>query len=79
MRVPIGPMEAGRAHPTGHWQGLGHQPRPAAAIDVQTVTPRLASLGARGMPRSEFLSLLARVRDQSVRLADDRLPVARLG
>jgi leucyl/phenylalanyl-tRNA---protein transferase len=47
-------------------------------IDVQMVTPHLASLGARDLPRAEFLSLLARVRDQPVRLATDRLPVARL-
>jgi leucyl/phenylalanyl-tRNA--protein transferase len=48
-------------------------------IDVQMVTPHLASLGAREVPRSVFLALLARVRDQPVRLATDRLPVARLG
>jgi leucyl/phenylalanyl-tRNA--protein transferase len=48
-------------------------------IDVQMVTPHLASLGARDLPRAEFLDLLARVRDDPVRLATDRLPVARLG
>ncbi len=48
-------------------------------IDVQMVTPHLASLGARDLPRDQFLELLARVRDQPVRLASDRLPVARLG
>ena len=48
-------------------------------IDVQMVTPHLASLGARDVPRAEFLDLLARVRDLPVRLAGDRLPVARLG
>jgi leucyl/phenylalanyl-tRNA--protein transferase len=47
-------------------------------IDVQMVTPHLASLGARGLPRADFLDLLARVRDQPVRLATGRLPVARL-
>jgi leucyl/phenylalanyl-tRNA---protein transferase len=47
-------------------------------IDVQMVTPHLASLGARDQPRAEFLDLLARVRDDPVRLATDRLPVARL-
>jgi leucyl/phenylalanyl-tRNA---protein transferase len=47
-------------------------------IDVQMVTPHLASLGARDLPRAEFLDLLARVRDDPVRLATDRLPVARL-
>jgi leucyl/phenylalanyl-tRNA--protein transferase len=50
-----------------------------ALIDVQMVTPHLASLGARDLPRAEFLDLLARVRDDQVRLAGDRLPVARLG
>ena len=48
-------------------------------IDVQMVTPHLASLGARDLPRTEFLALLARVRDDPVRLASQRLPVARLG
>jgi leucyl/phenylalanyl-tRNA--protein transferase len=47
-------------------------------IDVQMVTPHLASLGARDLPRADFLHLLARVRDRPVRLATDRLPVARL-
>jgi leucyl/phenylalanyl-tRNA--protein transferase len=48
-------------------------------IDVQMVTPHLASLGARDLPRAEFLALLGKVREQPVRLATDRLPVARLG
>jgi leucyl/phenylalanyl-tRNA--protein transferase len=48
-------------------------------IDVQMVTPHLASLGARDLPRAEFLDLLARARDDPVRLPGDRLPVARLG
>ena len=51
----------------------------ACLIDVQMVTPHLASLGARDLPRAEFLALLAKARDQPVRLATDRLPVARLG
>lgn len=51
----------------------------ARLIDVQMVTPHLASLGARDLPRAEFLALLAEVRDDPVRLATDRLPVARLG
>jgi leucyl/phenylalanyl-tRNA---protein transferase len=51
----------------------------ACLIDVQMVTPHLASLGARDLPRAEFLDLLARVRDEPVRMATDRLPVARLG
>jgi leucyl/phenylalanyl-tRNA--protein transferase len=42
------------------------------------VTPHLASLGARDLPRADFLALLARVGDDPVRLATDRLPVARL-
>ena len=50
----------------------------ACLIDVQMVTPHLASLGARDLPRAEFLALLAKARDQPVRLATDRLPVARL-
>jgi leucyl/phenylalanyl-tRNA---protein transferase len=48
-------------------------------IDVQMVTPHLASLGARDLPRAEFLDLLAEVRDQPVHLPTERLPVARLG
>ena len=48
-------------------------------IDVQMVTPHLASLGARDLPRAEFLDLLARARDDPVHLATGRLPVARLG
>jgi leucyl/phenylalanyl-tRNA---protein transferase len=47
-------------------------------IDVQMVTPHLASLGARDLPRAEFLALLSRVRDDPVRLPTGRLPVARL-
>src|SRR6266545_3167489 len=47
-------------------------------IDVQMVTPHLASLGARDLPRAEFLALLAKVRDHPVRLATDRRRVARL-
>ena len=47
-------------------------------IDVQVVTPHLATLGARDLPRAEFLALLHRVRDDPVRLAADRRPVARL-
>jgi leucyl/phenylalanyl-tRNA--protein transferase len=47
-------------------------------IDVQMVTPHLASLGARDLPRREFLAWLARVRDLPVRLSTERLGVARL-
>jgi leucyl/phenylalanyl-tRNA---protein transferase len=51
----------------------------ACLIDVQMVTPHLASLGARDLPRADFLDLLARVRDDRARMAAERLPVARLG
>jgi leucyl/phenylalanyl-tRNA---protein transferase len=47
-------------------------------IDVQLVTEHLASLGARPMPRSEYLGLLRGIRDAVVRLPADRRPVARL-
>ena len=47
-------------------------------IDVQVVTPHLRSLGAREIPRAEFLALLGRVRDERVTLATDRRRIARL-
>jgi leucyl/phenylalanyl-tRNA---protein transferase len=47
-------------------------------IDVQVVTPHLATLGARDLPRGDFLALLARVRDDPVHLRTGRRPVARL-
>jgi len=47
-------------------------------VDVQLVTDHLASLGARPMPRAEFLRLLRFVRDAPVRLPLDRRPAARL-
>ncbi len=47
-------------------------------VDVQLVTPHLASLGARPMPRRSFLELLRRARDLPVRLPPERRPVARL-
>lgn len=47
-------------------------------IDVQLVTDHLASLGARPMPRPEYLSLLHGVRDAAVRLPTGRRRVARL-
>jgi leucyl/phenylalanyl-tRNA--protein transferase len=47
-------------------------------IDVQIVTPHLASLGACPMLREEFLTLLRRAREVPVFLSRDRLPVARL-
>jgi leucyl/phenylalanyl-tRNA---protein transferase len=48
-------------------------------VDVQMVTEHLASLGARPMPRHEFLRLLHATRDAAVLLPADRRPVARLG
>jgi leucyl/phenylalanyl-tRNA---protein transferase len=47
-------------------------------VDVQLVTDHLASLGARPMPRPQYLSLLRVARDAAVRLPSDRRPVARL-
>jgi leucyl/phenylalanyl-tRNA--protein transferase len=47
-------------------------------VDVQLVTRHLISLGARPLPRSEYLDLLREVRDLPVRLPPDRRPVARL-
>jgi leucyl/phenylalanyl-tRNA--protein transferase len=47
-------------------------------IDVQLVTPHLASLGARELPRRDYLALLRQVRDDPVRLAEERRPVASL-
>ncbi len=47
-------------------------------IDVQMVTPHLASMGARELPRRGYLALLRQVRDDPVRLAEERRPLARL-
>jgi leucyl/phenylalanyl-tRNA---protein transferase len=47
-------------------------------IDVQLVTDHLASLGAIGISRPLFLDVLEEIRDDSVRLICDRLPVLRL-
>ena len=47
-------------------------------IDVQLVTPHLASLGARELPRGDYLALLRQVRDDRVRLPEDRRPVVGL-
>ena len=49
-----------------------------ALVDVQLVTDHLASLGAIPIGRSLFLELLHELRDDDVRLASDRLLVARL-
>lgn len=50
----------------------------ATLIDVQLVTPHLASLGAIEVPRATFLRCLAAHRDDPVVLATDRRPVSRL-
>ncbi|MGH9189471.1 MAG: leucyl/phenylalanyl-tRNA--protein transferase, partial [Acidimicrobiales bacterium] len=47
-------------------------------IDVQMTTPHLASLGAADRPRAQFLPDLARLRDRTVCIRLDRLPVSRL-
>jgi leucyl/phenylalanyl-tRNA--protein transferase len=47
-------------------------------VDVQLVTDHLASLGAEPLRRHEYLRLLYGLRDEPVRLARERRPVARL-
>ncbi len=47
-------------------------------IDVQLATPHLASLGARSVPRRDFLTLLRRARDVPISMPQERRPVARL-
>lgn len=47
-------------------------------VDVQIVTPHLATLGAVDLPRAEFLALLHAHRDDVVVLSAERLPVSRL-
>jgi leucyl/phenylalanyl-tRNA---protein transferase len=47
-------------------------------IDVQLPTPHPVGLGARPVPRGDFLTLLHRARDVPVSLPRDRRPVARL-
>ena len=49
-----------------------------AVLDVQLPTEHLARMGAVEMPRDRFLALLASVRDHTVRMRIDRLPVSRL-
>ncbi len=49
-----------------------------AFFDVQLTTPHLARLGAHDVPRRRYLDRLRQVRDEPVRLACDRRPVARL-
>ncbi|SNQ45483.1 Leucyl/phenylalanyl-tRNA--protein transferase [Frankia canadensis] len=47
-------------------------------LDVQMTTDHLLSLGAREVPRRDYLEVLERVRDVDVRLERDRHPVSRL-
>lgn len=47
-------------------------------LDAQLMTPHLESMGARPWPRDRFLSILAAVRDDDVRLVTDERPVDRL-
>ncbi|OAA24978.1 leucyl/phenylalanyl-tRNA--protein transferase [Frankia sp. EI5c] len=47
-------------------------------LDTQLTTEHLVTLGAREIPRSDFLATLRAVRDDEIRLECDRLPVARL-
>lgn len=47
-------------------------------LDVQLVTPHLATMGAVDRPRGDYLRDLATVRDDEVLLRTDERPVARL-
>lgn len=47
-------------------------------VDVQVVTPHLASLGARNVPREHFIARLQQARELDVRLTTTRLPAERL-
>lgn len=47
-------------------------------VDVQILTPHLATMGALEIPRAAFLETLRRHRDDPVELPRDRLPVSRL-
>ncbi|TCJ40281.1 leucyl/phenylalanyl-tRNA--protein transferase [Parafrankia sp. BMG5.11] len=49
-----------------------------ALLDVQLTTAHLTTLGAREVPRAEFLATLRAVRDDETRMVCDRLPVSRL-
>ena len=55
------------------WEDAG-----GTALDVQLPTEHLARMGAVEVPRARFLALLAAVRDRTVRIRVDRLPVSRL-
>ena len=50
----------------------------AGLLEVQHQTPHLQSLGAIEVERALYLSLLAELRDDEIRLLRDRLPVSRL-
>ena len=50
----------------------------AGLFEVQHATPHLRTLGAIEIPREVYLALLRELRDDSVRLLCDRLPVSRL-
>jgi leucyl/phenylalanyl-tRNA--protein transferase len=50
----------------------------AGLLEVQHATPHLRSLGAIEIPREVYLGLLRELREDSVRLLCDRLPVSRL-
>lgn len=47
-------------------------------LDVQLQTPHLERLGTRELPRADFLALLARERDRTVRMPVEPAPVSRL-
>lgn len=47
-------------------------------VDVQLPTEHLCRMGAEEMPRAEFLSLLADLRDRAVCMSVEREPVSRL-
>ena len=49
-----------------------------AFVDVQLATEHLTAMGAVDVPRDRFLELLAEVRDHTVAVRVDRLPVRRL-
>ena len=50
----------------------------AGLFEVQHATPHLRSLGAIEIPREVYLGLLTELRDDSIQLLRDRLPVSRL-
>ena len=55
------------------WRAAG-----GSVLDVQLPTDHLVSLGVVDIERARFLDWLARVRDDPVAVARDRLPVSRL-